>query len=51
MLLNPLRDSQLAPPTGYCIYCSGELYGEEEVICPMCLATLEQDEEEYNKED
>lgn len=51
MLLNPLRDSQLAPPTGYCIYCGAELYGDEEVICPMCLMTLEQDEKEHDKED
>lgn len=51
-MLNPLRDSQLSPPSGYCIYCGGELYGDGEVICPMCLTTLEQDEEEYkNQED
>lgn len=51
MPLNPLRDSQLEPPSGYCIHCGGELYGDEEVICPTCLTTLEQDEKEYNKED
>lgn len=35
--MDPLRDSQQAPPTGYCMRCEAELYEYDNgPLCPEC---------------
>lgn len=50
MLQNPLRDNQLEPPSGYCIYCDGELYGDEYGICTECLKRLDEESIFYEED-
>lgn len=49
MFLDPLRDAQDAEPSGWCLCCRGELYGDEAepdeygyTYCPECRAELEE---------
>lgn len=39
--LHPLRDEQMAPVTGRCRRCGGELYGEERDLCGDCRRAME----------
>ena len=39
--MDPLRDSQQAPPTGYCVRCEAELYSYDSEICAECKEELD----------
>lgn len=47
-LMPPLRDVQLAQPSGFCLRCSAELYGDEPDqfggLCPECWEEVKCDD-------
>ncbi len=45
-MLDPLRDMQDMPPTGYCARCGGEIYAAEpDTLCSFCAEEMEEEDE------